>query len=84
MSGASEESETDDTNQIVTRSVSRASQNSTKTKNSKNTEDAEGRTGHFAAYISDRMNEIKNEKKRKNLEDEIIDLIRKCTIEDKK
>lgn len=79
MSDASQESEADDANQIVTRSVSRASQISTKS----NIVDVEARTDHFATYITDRMNEIKNDKKRKNLEDEIIDLIRKCTLEDK-
>lgn len=37
---------------------------------------------HFAAYIADRLSKIKSEKKRKNIEDEIIDLVRKCTIND--
>lgn len=41
-------------------------------------------TKHFVNYIEDRLNYIKNDKKRKKLEDEIIDLIRKCTLEDKK
>lgn len=41
-------------------------------------------TKHFVHYIEDRLNDIKNDKKRKKLEDEIIDLIRKCSLEDKK
>lgn len=45
---------------------------------------AETPTKHFVNYIEDRLNDIKNEKKRKKLEDEIIDLIRKCSLEDKK
>lgn len=39
-------------------------------------------TEHFAAYIANRLSKIKSEKKRKNLEDEIIDLVRKCTLKD--
>lgn len=44
-------------------------------------EEASG-SEHFAAYIADRLSKVKSEKKRKDIEDEIIDLVRKCTLND--
>lgn len=53
-----------------------------KSPTAKQEKDEDAGSEHFAAYIAGRLSKIKSDKKRKNLEDEIIDLVRKCTLND--
>lgn len=66
----------------MTRSVSRAS-GDIKSNRKLAKSNGDKQTDHFVSYVTDRLNEIKNAKKRQILEDEIIDLIRRVSLEDK-